>query len=1354
MTTTTASVFSGKIPDPIVRTLRKLIRRRRMVIVVRGLAAVWTVAVASLLAVMAVDATVTLFSSWPRWLLSLSAGAITLSAAIFFLVRPLIRTFSLAGIARLIESRHPELHERISSAVELLSSSDSEEYRGSRFLIEALAREACEDVQAVAPKREVTLAAAKPFFITSGVVLLVLGLLMVIWPKSTTFLLTRALAPYKNLANIQAQDLTVTPGDVTVAAGTRVRVEVGVANTSVRKAYFRRAQDGGADLSEEMTPLTGEVKDSRGFALTLPPAEADFRYRVHAGDAVSRFYDVHVVALPTARSIDIIYDYPAYTQRLPEVQKAVEGDIKAVVGTGLTILMQSDVPLSAAQMLVNGQVYAQGQVSGSGATFKMNLPARLNGRWAVRLVRNANGQDFESFTADHKIESVPDMPPTIKIAQPTATQLRLKPGEHLPISYVASDDVGMASLEILTKIDGRDQPPIALELKGDAPHRLAVETATLDLSKMKLTGAASVTFQLRVRDTLPSDLKGPQEALSELFTIALDVNSQPYAVQVTMAEEVIIRQLLQQLQAELTPAKADSKELMDAMDRANKLYAKAVQEAKAKGLDVADVPQPVFPDSNTQQVDRVRTRMDNSQKLLAQLTEKVAGGTFAAMGEKLTQVEDHVKSGDSFASQVKVVEDAPGRWEKAERTDFHVYHALRIVNDLLGTLHAQSELAQKAQQLESMTNQQDDLAEAKAQMDAAKEKAEKAAASQPAGSPQANADANNNDPSKKPMTDQEWKQKENLLAAQLAAMAKKSPMAVSEEAKRDAEKIKDLSGEARRLAKDETQLAKESDLLTKLAELDQQRKNLAAEQTQLSNETKANKDAQPEANKMADAAKNLEKGDIDKAVGDQKDAQKGLENKAKPSGPNNTATPENSQAAAMAPRQADLNRRTAELNDKVKALQKEMGDQMARLQNEQKQLAKEAGELSDKTKATAPQADETDTKAAMAAKRAADELDANKPADAAKSGQESAKQLEKLAKQLGREAGREELKEQPKPDDSAKDPKDPSKTPDDKKPDDKKPDDKKPDDKKPDNTAQGSTDQQPKQIGDEKAKDKEKLADQAANLAERQKNVAEQIKALAEKNPAELAKAKQKDLSEKTDKLDESLKLVQQHADELIEDPATRQEAAQAAAEMVQAKAQQKAAEANLQAKNLPGAKQNQDVAAAQLDKTAAALDRLGAKLAEAANKKPTPEQTPIAEEPAMDETYDQTRKAAQTEELTDAALAAKMLEELAKQASENAKAKGANPQASAKMSPMKNGMHQPSWSMESKPGMRNQKVDLTPAQLEAMGINLKDWARLPGHLKDEVLQAAEENVPEEYRQLVKHYFQEIARRGGATDKK
>jgi hypothetical protein len=48
----------------------------------------------------------------------------------------------------------------------------------------------------------------------------------------------------------------------------------------------------------------------------------------------------------------------------------------------------------------------------------------------------------------------------------------------------------------------------------------------------------------------------------------------------------------------------------------------------------------------------------------------------------------------------------------------------------------------------------------------------------------------------------------------------------------------------------------------------------------------------------------------------------------------------------------------------------------------------------------------------------------------------------------------------------------------------------------------------------------------------------------------------------------------------------------------------------------------------------------------------------------------------------------------------------------------------------------------------DLLGMTRSQWARLPGTLREEVLQAAEDEAPAEYRQLVQEYFRHIAQHG------
>ncbi|MDP6045005.1 MAG: hypothetical protein QGG25_05330, partial [Phycisphaerae bacterium] len=135
------------VPSDIINALNHLIWRARMVMALRGAAAVLAVAIASLLIIMGVDRWVVTFTAGPRWIMMLSAVGLTMGVAYWMLVRPLARSFTHTGIARLVELHHPEFEERISSTVELMTTSDAPELRGSAALIAATSLGAITDAR-------------------------------------------------------------------------------------------------------------------------------------------------------------------------------------------------------------------------------------------------------------------------------------------------------------------------------------------------------------------------------------------------------------------------------------------------------------------------------------------------------------------------------------------------------------------------------------------------------------------------------------------------------------------------------------------------------------------------------------------------------------------------------------------------------------------------------------------------------------------------------------------------------------------------------------------------------------------------------------------------------------------------------------------------------------------------------------------------------------------------------------------------------------------------------------------------------------------------------------------------------
>jgi len=129
-----------------------------------------------------------------------------------------------------------------------------------------------------------------------------------------------------------------------------------------------------------------------------------------------------------------------------------------------------------------------------------------------------------------------------------------------------------------------------------------------------------------------------------------------------------------------------------------------------------------------------------------------------------------------------------------------------------------------------------------------------------------------------------------------------------------------------------------------------------------------------------------------------------------------------------------------------------------------------------------------------------------------------------------------------------------------------------------------------------------------------------------------------------------------------------------------------------------------------------------------------------------MASAYQAAGQAAQSQSGMAAAQAAGQMATMAGQAAAQAQAMGGSLQTQP--SPQNAG--------DPKQGTGVQNTDLSKAKLRELGIKLEDWARLPGELRDQILQAAVDPGPEEYRSLIKRYFQEIAKRAKAekTEKK
>ncbi|MFO7956472.1 MAG: hypothetical protein R6X33_05190 [Candidatus Brocadiia bacterium] len=1364
MSDTRTLTTDERLPENIERKLRSMVRRARFVMAVRGACPVVTVLVLGLLLVMAVDATVTFMPLWPRWAMTLAILAVTATATVVFLIRPLARSMTLEGIARALEARHPELQERISSAVELLRSGDAGEAQGSRALIAALVEEASHDVEGLLPRQEVTLRSARPFLLAAALSLALLAGLLAVRPRESSRLLARAVAPFLNLPNVAAYELSVTPGDTTIRPGDSLRVEVEVANERAGAAtlYLINAQGQRSVLEMDDLPAP---EGSQKFAALCPPPRQGFQYRIRAGDALTRYYRVNVVPPPIVHGMNLRLEYPDYGYLEPVEESPFAGEVSGVEGTRVTITARLNKSVPDAGLYLKGRddPFARGRChdledGGAECLFKFALEAGLTGTWWLEAT---DEHGFTNTREVHAIETVPDSPPRVRVAHPRRRQMRCRPADTIPVLYALRDDLGIAAAEMLLTVDGGEAQPTPIALPPEGPERLSiVDRTSLDLSRPELEGAREVRFQLRATDALPPDRGGPQEDLSRIFTVLIQPEAPPYAEQVLTLLEEDVREVLEGVKEELQTAKAGSEKLREALD--------------------GESPPP---DDMPEQLRDMMEHLVAAERSTRDLEARVEDGTYDALAPRLRELADeHIVPAEDGVEEVALSETPEDREAQSEATDQRIESAIAATDELLEEFEEMAEAMERLEALREAAAMQEELARQRARLE---EQPEAAA-----------------------MTPEDWDAAQQELTAQVGDMVEQTPSALQMQAELQAERMRDLAGEARRLEEQQTDLASDTETTASLPETDEELEELAREQRELAERAGSRESTAGQQDDMAEAAEDIRSGKLREAVRQQSQSEGSLRNEAarlaidefeqearqkahelaqrqrelaeqvageqesEGDGPQRAAqrqkqvraeagelaesltdaspqaqrainrhnpldemrqaeealsgddSEQAQQAAATAaeemerlaaaldelPREADWMSRLAKQQRDLRARTQALADSreaareglqetlMSRLSRDQAEVARQAEELARRVTERRPQEDRLEERAAEESQRAADNIQAGRLPQATTDADEAAEDLGELAQRLDA-ANRRDATE-------ALEAGDPSRT-------------------------------------DEVAEAR-RLADDAARVAEQQERLADQMRALAEGGTVEALEARQRHLREATSALGEETSRLQEPFLPFLGPDEANQAAAEATSELSGAMQSQQTAESALGEQSPEEAVPAQTDAAGRIGRAAEALDRMSEAYAQAAGEELAESAIPAEEGQSLGQAYQATAQAAAGRRSADAAVAAGRLAAAAARTRGRMSRMGLQPYSLDRQIASEAGMRGPARDPHS--GPRNIPFDPTARQLGEADLTLDDWARLPSELRNDIMQAADHRGPEEYRDLIRRYFRELAR--------
>ncbi|MFM8477196.1 MAG: hypothetical protein ACKOEO_15555, partial [Planctomycetaceae bacterium] len=333
--------------DPVVvRKLEQFARRRRQLLVARGLSASLLTFLLCLAAAAFVD-WYWLLSDAQRWQLSVFVYLPAILAGWVVAGRQLLHAPASAEIAEHVEQSEPELREKLLAAVDLAVDDprglhDSPAFR-SLLQGEVAARMGRVRAAAVLPFR---LAAR---WVLAAAVICVLALLP-LTSSNPGFrqLALRAMLPMANLARVsrvQVRILQPSPNSLLLPQDESAAVIVETSGGKVAAAIIETRAASTGVVRTAMAPQS----ESR-FAANLKLDGDHVDYRILAGDAITQWHRIRTSPRPRAELFTKTLVFPEYSQLESVSTTDTDGRLEALQGTQVTLAVQTNLPVSAAEL--------------------------------------------------------------------------------------------------------------------------------------------------------------------------------------------------------------------------------------------------------------------------------------------------------------------------------------------------------------------------------------------------------------------------------------------------------------------------------------------------------------------------------------------------------------------------------------------------------------------------------------------------------------------------------------------------------------------------------------------------------------------------------------------------------------------------------------------------------------------------------------------------------------------------------------------------------------------------------------------------------------------------------------------
>lgn len=486
----------------------------------------WIVALASAaFIVLALVAAITIPASTFRVIAVGTVLATLVGVLVLAIARSTIWSPGPESLALAVESRYPELKNRLIAALQLAGKARTNPEHYSLELVDLTIRQATQMSDAMDFAEALDRSRMKRSARWAGIGFGAVLLLTVLFPslaKKSWDAYSRPLADYS--APIP-YSLTVIPGSIEAVKFDDFRITARLEGESLPRtvSIFHRSEGGQWRSLGDIQPVVASSSVSSGAGLSrefqhvLPQVKRDFEYYVVAGEITSETYTVSAVDRPRVNSLRLEVFPPSYTGLQPMILDANDGTVTAPVGSKINIRVESNRDLAEAALAFSDGQKLSMEVKGQVASAEITV--RDNRAYHLAMVDAAGRSNPNPI--EYTITAVPDREPSVEIALP-GHNVDLGENMAVDLKIVARDDYGFSGMTLKTKwiSEGRERAARDIAIPESRIQGERLEKAFFfDLADWGLMPEDFVEYYVEVKDN--DAVNGAKTAISKTFTVRL-----------------------------------------------------------------------------------------------------------------------------------------------------------------------------------------------------------------------------------------------------------------------------------------------------------------------------------------------------------------------------------------------------------------------------------------------------------------------------------------------------------------------------------------------------------------------------------------------------------------------------------------------------------------------------------------------------------------------------------------------------------------------------------------------------------------------------------------------------------------